>query len=82
MVLGLSLVMAGLGCQSPPQVTGPDVSAPPSNEWGLTMPADARVSRFSDALQEPAGIALGPDGAVYATTQPAAGAGVVYRFWR
>jgi glucose/arabinose dehydrogenase len=43
------------------------------------MPVGARVSRFSDALQEPAGIALGPDGAVYATTQPAAGAGQVVR---
>ncbi len=43
------------------------------------MPAGARVSRLSDALQAPAGIALGPDGAVYVTEQPAAGAGRVGR---
>ncbi len=72
-------MMAGLGCQSPPQATAPAVSAPPSNDWGLAVPTDTRVSRFSDALQEPAGIALGPDGAIYVTTQAAADAGQVVR---
>ncbi|HSN75598.1 MAG TPA: PQQ-dependent sugar dehydrogenase [Anaerolineae bacterium] len=78
-VLGLTLALASLGCQSPPQATAPAASAPLSNEGGLTVPSDARVSRFGAALQEPAGIALGPDGAVYVTEQSAAGAGRVVR---
>ena len=43
------------------------------------MPAGARVSRLGDALQAPAGIALGPDGAVYVAEQVAPGAGQVVR---
>lgn len=79
MVLGLTLALASLSCQSPPHATRPVVATPLANDEGLTMPADARVSRLSGALLTPAGIAPGPDGAVYATEQPAAGAGRVVR---
>lgn len=80
-VLGLTLALAGLvgnGCQGPPSAQSPTAPAPLANNQELIAPPSVRVTRFSSALQEPAGMTLGPDGAVY-VAEAAEGAGQVVR---
>lgn len=52
---------------------------PIPNALGLAVPPGVMVAIFSDREQRPAGLAVGPDGAVYAAEQAAAGAGQIVR---
>ncbi len=81
LVLGLTSVLIGLassGCQSPPLPAAPAtptalVDVPPP-----LAPPGVHVTLVNTALQEPVGIALGPDGAIY-VAETASGAGRVVR---
>jgi len=80
LALRLTLLLAGLassGCQSPPPAAP---ATPPSlaDHPALAAPPDVRVTRFAVALQEPTGLALGPDGAIY-VAESADGAGQIVR---
>lgn len=68
-LVGMAIALAVGSCQAAPQLNAPGLLAPP----GVV------VARFSHALHEPAGLALGPDGAIYLAGQTAAGAGQIVR---
>ncbi len=74
----LTLLALISGCQSPPPVAEPDAPAPPAAAQTPSAPPEMRITRYAAALRQPAGIALGPDGALY-VTEAADDAGRVLR---
>lgn len=78
--LRLTLLLAALasgGCQNPPPAA-PATPAPLAEHPTPAAPPGVRVARFAAALREPAGLAVGPDGAL-TVAESVDGAGQIVR---